>query len=103
MGLGGLAILGLTLRLHGFGLLISRRTQAPKSAKRSRPLPSSERARLGIEISGMVLVVVGGFVVTASKLGVGWALVAALASGVVFGVAASLGWSCLPGHSLQDP
>src|SRR5258708_1110838 len=103
MGLGGLAILGPTLKLRGFGLLISRRTQAPRSAKLSRPLASSERARMGIEISGMVLVVVGAFVVTASKAGVGWALVTALASGVVFGVAASLGWAWLRRHPSQDP
>jgi hypothetical protein len=103
MGLGGLAILGPTLKLRGFGLLISRRTQAPRSAKLSRPLASSERARMGIEISGMVLVVVGAFVVTASKAGVGWALVTALASGIVFGVAASLGWAWLRRHPSQDP
>jgi hypothetical protein len=103
MGLGGLAILGPTLKLLGFGLLISRRTPAPRSAKLSRPLTSSERARMGIEISGIVLVVVGAFVLTASKAGVGWALVTALASGVVFGVAASLGWAWLRGHPSQDP
>jgi hypothetical protein len=71
VGLGGLVCLGPTLRLRGFGLLISRRTQAPRSAKFSRPLTSLERARMGIEISGMVLVVVGAFVVTIGKAG--WA------------------------------
>jgi hypothetical protein len=103
VGLGGLVCVGPALRLRGFGLLISRRTQAPRSAKLRRPLTSSERARMGISISGMVLVVVGAFVVTTSKAGVGWALVTALASGVVFGVAASLGWAWLRGHPSQDP
>jgi hypothetical protein len=103
VGLGGLVCLGPTLRLRGFALLISRQTPAPRSAKLSRPLTGSERAGMGIAISGMVLVVVGAFVATASKAGVGWALVTALASGVVFAVAASLGWAWLQGHPSQDP
>ncbi len=103
MGLGGLAILGPTLKLLWFGLSITRRTQAPRSAKLSRPLASSERARMGIEISGMVLVVVGALAVTVSKVGVGWALVIALASGIVFGVAANLGWAWLRRQASQEP
>jgi hypothetical protein len=103
IGLGGLVCLGPTLRLRGFGLLISRRTQAPRSAKLSRPLTSSERARMGIGITGMVLVVVGAFVATASKAGIGWAIVTALASGGAFGITASLGWAWLRGHPSQDP
>src|SRR5258708_1154452 len=43
MGLGGLAILGPTLKLRGFGLLISRRTPAPRSAKLRPPLASPAR------------------------------------------------------------
>ena len=103
IGLGGLVCLGPTLRLRGFGLLVSRQTQAPRWAKLSRPLTSSERASMGIAISGMVLVVVGAFVATATKAGVGWALVTALASGGAFGIAASLGWAWLRGHPSQDP
>jgi hypothetical protein len=90
IGLGGLICLGPTLRLRGFGLLTSRRTQAPRPAKLARPLTGSERAGTGIGISGMVLVVVGVFVVTASKAGVGWAIVAALASGIAFGIPVSI-------------
>src|SRR5260370_26284299 len=71
MGLGGLAILGPTLKLCGFGLLISRRTQAPRSAKLSRPLASSERARMGIPISRVVPVVVGRVLATPSQAGAG--------------------------------
>jgi hypothetical protein len=103
IGLGGLFCLGPALRLRGFDLLASHRTQALRSADLGRPLMGSERARMGISISGMVLVVVGAFVATTSKAGVGWALVTALASGVVFGVAASLGWAWLRGHPSQDP
>lgn len=103
IGLGGLICLGPTLRLRGFGLLASPRTPAPRSTALGRPITSSERARMGIAISGMVLVVVGAFVATASKAGVGWALAMALASGVVFGIAASLGWAWLRGHPSQDP
>jgi hypothetical protein len=103
IGLGGLVCLGPALRLRGFDLLASHRTQALRSADLGRPLTDSERARMGIAISGMVLVVVGAFVATTSKAGVGWALVTALASGVVFGVAASLGWAWLRGHPSQDP
>src|SRR5260370_35579934 len=103
MGLGGLAILGPTLKLRGFGLLISRRTQAPRSAKLSRPLASSERARMGIEIGGMALVVVGAFGGTARKAGGGWALVTALESGGVFGVAARLGRARLRNNTVQMP
>jgi hypothetical protein len=103
IGLGGLVCLGPALRLRGFGLLASHRTQALRSAELGRPLTGSERARMGIAISGIVLVVVGAFVATANKAGVGWALVTALASGVVFGIAASLGWAWLRGHPSQDP
>jgi hypothetical protein len=103
IGLGGLVCLGPALRLRSFDLLASHRTQALRSAELGRPLTGSERARMGVAISGMVLVVVGAFVVTASKAGVGWALVTALASGVAFGVAASLAWAWLRGHPSQDP
>jgi hypothetical protein len=103
IGLGGLVCLGPTLRLRGFGLLASPRTQALRSAELGRALTGSERTRMGIAISGMVLVVVGAFVATASKAGVGWALVTALTSGVVFGIAASLGWAWLRNHPSQDP
>jgi hypothetical protein len=103
IGLGGLVCLGPTLRLRGFGLLASPRTQALRSAKLGRPPTSSERARIGIAIGGMVLVVVGAFVATASKAGVGWALVTALASAGAFGVAASLWWAWLLEHPSQDP
>jgi hypothetical protein len=75
----------------------------PRSAKPSRPLASSERARMAIEITGMVLVVVGAFAVTTSPFGVGWALVTALASGVVFGVAANLGWASVRRQASQEP
>ena len=51
----------------------------------------------------MVLVVVGAFAVTTSKFGVGWALVTALAFGVVFGVAANLGWAWLRKQASQEP
>jgi hypothetical protein len=90
IGLGGLTCLGPTLRLRGFGLLTSRRTQAPRSAKLARPQTRSERAGTGVGITGMVLLVVGVFVVTASKAGVGWAIVAALASAVAFGIPVSI-------------
>jgi hypothetical protein len=58
---------------------------------------------MGIGITGMVLVVVGAFVATASKAGIGWAIVTALASGGAFGITASLGWAWLRGHPSQDP
>ena len=90
IGLGGLICLGPTLRLRGFGLLASPGTQALRSAKLSRPLTSSERASMGIAISGMVLVAVGVFVVTAGKASVGWAIVAALASAVAVGIPVSI-------------
>jgi hypothetical protein len=103
IGLGGIICLGPTLRLRGFGLLASPRNQALRSAKLGRPPTRSERARIGIAIGGMVLVVVGAFVATASKAGVGWALVIALASAGAFGVAASLWWAWLLEHPSQDP
>jgi len=103
IGLGGLVCLGPTLRLCGFGLLASPRTQALRSADLGRPLTGSERARMGIAISGMVLVVVGAFVATASKAGVGWALVASLASGVAFGIPVTITWAWQRGHPSQEP
>jgi hypothetical protein len=103
IGLGGLICLGPTLRLRGFDLLASHRTQTLRSAEPGRRLTGSERARMGVAISGMVLVVVGAFMVTAGKAGVGWALVTALASAAAFGVAASLAWAWLRGHPSQDP
>jgi hypothetical protein len=90
IGLGGLICLGPTLRLRGFGLLISRRTQAPRSAELARPQTRSERARMQVAISGMVLLAVGVFVATASKASVGWAIAAALASAVAFGIPVSI-------------
>jgi hypothetical protein len=51
---------------------------------------NSERARTGVAISGMVLVAVGVFVVTAGKAGVGWAIVAAPASAVAIGIPVSI-------------
>jgi len=90
IGLGGLICLGPTLRLRGFGLLTSRRTQVSRPAKLGRPLTGSERAGTGIGIGGVVLVVVGVFVVTASKAGGGWAIGAALASGIAFGIPVSI-------------
>src|SRR5260370_11713673 len=51
IGLGGLAILGPTLKLRGFGLLISRRTQAPRSPKLTPPLPLPHLPRLAISIT----------------------------------------------------
>ncbi len=103
IGLGGLVCLGPTLRLRGFGLLVSRRTQAQRSAKLTRPLTRSERARMRLAISGMVLLVVGVFVATASKAGVGWALVATLASAVAFGVPVSMAWAWQRGRPSQEP
>jgi hypothetical protein len=103
IALGGIICLGPTLRLRGFGLLASPRNQALRSATLGRPPTRSERARIGIAIGGMVLVVVGAFVATASKAGVGWALVTALASAGAFGVAASLWWAWLLEHPSQDP
>ena len=90
IGLGGLICLGPTLRLRGFGLLTSRRTQAPTSAKLSGRQTRLERARTGVAISGMVLLVVGVFVVTASKAGGGWAIVAALGSEIAVGIPVSI-------------
>src|SRR5260370_9540198 len=46
MGLAGLAILGPTLKLRGFGLLISRRAAAASNAELKPPPASSERVRL---------------------------------------------------------
>ena len=43
-----------------------------------------------VAICGMVLLVVGVFVAAASKAGVGWAIVAALASAVAFGIPVSV-------------
>jgi hypothetical protein len=103
IGFGGLVCLGPALRLFGFSLVGSRRAQAPKSAKVARPLTSSERARMGVAISGMVLVAAGVFVGTASKAGVGWALVATLASAVAFGVPASIAWVWQRGRPSQEP
>jgi hypothetical protein len=93
IGLGGLICLGPTLRLRGFGLLTSRRIQAPRSAKLARPQTRLDRARMQVAISGMGLLVVGVFVATASKASVGWAIVAALASAVAFGIPVSIAWA----------
>jgi hypothetical protein len=90
IGLGGVICLGPTLRLRGFGLLTSRRTQAPRSAEVARPQTRSERARTQVVISGMVLLVAGVFVATASKAAVGWAIVAALATAIAFGIPVSI-------------
>ncbi len=103
IGLGGLVCLGPTLRLLGFGLLIAWRNRAPRSPKLIRPQSQSQTVPTRLVISGMVLLVVGVFVATASKAGVGWALVAAVASAVAFGIAASLGWAWLREHPSQDP
>lgn len=43
-----------------------------------------------VAIGGMVLLIVGVFAATASKAGVGWAIVAALASAVAFGIPVSI-------------
>jgi hypothetical protein len=45
-----------------------------------------KRAHVQVAIGGMVLLVAGVFVATASKASVGWAIVAALASAVAFGI-----------------
>jgi hypothetical protein len=103
IGLGGLVCLGPTLRLLGFDLSISRRTQVPRSAKLARPQTRSERARMQVAIGGIVLLVVGVFVATASKAGVGWAFVASLASAVAFGIPASIAWAWQRGHESQEP
>jgi hypothetical protein len=103
IGLGGLVCLGPALRLRGFGLLASLRSQASRSAELGRPLTGGERARIGIAISGMVLVVVGAFVVTAGKAGVGWGLVTAMTLGVVFGISAGWWSAWLRSHPSQDP
>ena len=58
---------------------------------------------MGVAISGIVLVAIGVFVATASKAGVGWALVASLASGVAFGIPVSIMWAWQRGHPSQDP
>ncbi len=62
----------------------------PRSAKLARPQTRSERARMQVAISGMVLLAVGVFVATASKAGVGWAIVAALASAFASGIPVSI-------------
>jgi hypothetical protein len=93
IGLGGLVCLGPTLRLFGFGLSISQRTQAPRSAKLARRQTRSERARMQVAISGMVLLVVGVFVGTARKAGIGGAIVATLATAVAFGIPVSIAWA----------
>lgn len=56
-----------------------------------------------LAISGMVVLVVGVFVATASKAGVGWALVATLASAIAFGIPASIAWAWQRGHPSQEP
>jgi hypothetical protein len=58
---------------------------------------------VGVAISGIVLVVVGVFVATASKAGAGWALVASLTSGLAFGIPVSIMWAWQRGHPSQDP
>jgi hypothetical protein len=93
IGLGGLVCLGPTLRLLGFGLSISRRTQVPRSAKLARPQTRSERARMRLALSGMALLLVGVFVGTERKAGIGGALVAALATVVAFGIPVSIAWA----------
>lgn len=103
IGLGGLVCLGPALRLRGFGLLPSPRSQAPTSAELGRPLTGGERARLAGVVSGMLLVVVGSFVVTTGKAGVGWGLVTALALGAVFGISGGWWSAWLRSHPSQDP
>src|ERR1700730_10809879 len=66
------------------------RSALTRSAKLARPQTRSERARMQVAICGMVLLVVGVFVAAASKAGVGWAIVAALASAVAFGIPVSV-------------
>jgi hypothetical protein len=56
-----------------------------------------------VAISGMVLLVVGVFVATASKASVGWAIIAALASAVAFGIPVSIAWAWQRGHPSQEP
>jgi hypothetical protein len=56
-----------------------------------------------VAISGIVLLVIGVFVATTSKAGVGWALVASLASGVAFGIPVSIMWAWQRGHPSQEP
>lgn len=66
------------------------RSALTSSAKLARPQTRSERARMQVAIGGMVLLVVGVFVATASKAGVGWAIVAALGSAVACGIPVSI-------------
>lgn len=52
--------------------------------------PELDMTRAGVAIGGMVLLVVGVFVATASRAGVGWAIVAALVSAIAFGIPVSI-------------
>jgi hypothetical protein len=51
----------------------------------------------------VVLLVVGVFVATASKAGVGWAIVAALATAVAFGIPVSIALARQRGRPSQEP
>ena len=93
VGLGGLVCLGPTLRLFGFGLSISQRTQAPRSARIARPQTGSERARTRLAIRIEILALVAVFVGTARTAGIGGAIVATLATAVAFGIPVSIAWA----------
>ena len=56
-----------------------------------------------VVIAGMVLVIVGVFMVAASKVGIGWALLASLATGVAFGIPLSIAWAWQRGRPSQEP
>lgn len=103
IGLGGLVCLGPTLRLLGFGLLISRRNRAPRSPKLIRPQSRSQTVPTRLVISSMVLLLVAVIVGTARQAGIGAALVAGLATAVAFGIPASIAWVRQRGNQSQEP
>src|SRR6202521_1502269 len=103
MGLGGLAILGTTLKLLGFGLSITRHPQAPRSPKFSRPRSRSERARVQLALLFGVLGFFAVIIGTARQGGIGWALVAGLAFAVAFGIPVGIAWAMRRGSQPQEP
>jgi hypothetical protein len=103
MGLGGLAILGTTLKLLGFGLSIRRHPHAPRSAKFSRPRSRSQRARMQLAVLFGVLGFFAVIIGAARQGSIGWALVAGLAMAVAFGIPVGIAWAMRRGSQPQEP
>jgi len=103
IGLGALVCLGPTLRLHGFGLSITRHSQGPRSAKFSRPRSRSQRARMQLAVLFGVLGFFAVIIGAARRGDIGWGLVAGVAMAVAFGIPVGIAWAMRRGRQPQEP